>query len=122
MIDRPRGSELSVTMERLQLARYSGVILESRSEWHSKKCSQRLREESRQERHMNSLLQGRFCLLGPSGTVISEWPVMTGYPQNLASFRNSQAFCARGYTLFAHAWQCLKSPTRTWCVDRGVGV
>ena len=45
MKDRPRGrtsvncSE-SVTMERMQLARYSGVILESRSEWHSKKCSQ----------------------------------------------------------------------------------
>ena len=40
MIDRPTLSE-SGTMERKQLARYSGVILGSRSEWHSKKCSQR---------------------------------------------------------------------------------
>ena len=33
---------------------------------------------------MNSLLQSIFCLLEPSGKVISEWPVMPGYPQNHA--------------------------------------
>ena len=66
-------------MERMQLERYSGVILGQSGTLRSVH-----REEIRQERHMNSFLLGRFCLPGPSGKVISEWPVMPGYPQTHA--------------------------------------
>ena len=96
MIDRPWGRTLvncseSVTMERLQFARYSVVILESRSEWHSKKCSQR--GDPTGTTDMNRLLLGRFCLLEPSGKVISDWPVKPAWvPSKLCSRATSQNF------------------------------